>query len=64
MAPIADDRSTANQSESNIRFGSLADIVQRPRPVRSSLKADIGQRALHVRYVLRSDLAPTYYPSS
>jgi hypothetical protein len=35
----------------DVRFGSLAEMVSRPRHVRYSLKADIHQHGLHVRLV-------------
>jgi hypothetical protein len=43
-------------ADTNVRYGSLADIVQRPRNVCFTPKADIRQRALHVRYVPIADM--------
>jgi hypothetical protein len=44
---------TPRTTRLNVRYGSLADIVQRPRMSALPPKADIRQRALHVRYGFR-----------
>jgi hypothetical protein len=40
----------------DVRFGSLADIVERRRHVCFTPKADIRQRALHIRHVPEPDM--------
>jgi hypothetical protein len=51
---IADDRSTANQSNSNVRFGSKADIAS--RPVRSSTQSRHSSARVARRYVPEADV--------